>query len=93
MPKDKRSHEENRGKVCAICWNERGIKPDRLMTETKNVALSKFLFPSYNRDDPRFPNGLCNTDRNILLEWINDKVHNKYINSIKARLHAREDFS
>ena len=74
MPKEKKTHNENRGKVCAICWNERGYKADRQVNEEDNIALQQLLFPSYNKDNNRFPNGLCGTDSKILYKWMTDKV-------------------
>ena len=76
MSKDiKKTHEENRAKVCAVCWNERGFKPSRQVSDRENQALQDFLFPTYDKNDVRFPRGLCNTDRDILYEWINNKVN------------------
>ena len=79
MSKDiKKTRKENRGKVCAVCWNEWGFKPSCPVSDRENQALQDSLFPTYDKNNVRFPRGLCNTDRDTLHEWTNNKVNHLY---------------
>ena len=74
MPKAKRNHDENLSKVCAICWNESGLKPSRVVSENEETAIQQFILGEYSRSDSKFPRGLCSTCQSILREWITGKV-------------------
>ena len=58
MPYKAMSHEVARGKVCAICTGEYGLRACRSVSE-KEVQVIKKLVPDYKLEDMRFPSGIC----------------------------------
>ena len=69
MPYKKKSHEECRKMVCAVCWCESGAKATRGVSEAEVTAIREFVVSSYTKADPRFPSGLCKGCHFILREW------------------------
>ena len=43
MPTFKLSHEDNRGKVCAVCYRRSGHKADRRVTERTEQGIKRFV--------------------------------------------------
>ena len=76
MPYFKKSHDENLAKVCAICWNESGMKALRGVSDREAAGIQDFVITNYSFLDPRFPRGLCATCHSILREWMIGKVNN-----------------
>ena len=53
------THDEARGKVCAICCNNRGVKACREVSEKEEVIISQEVIKGYNRKNPYLPSGIC----------------------------------
>ena len=68
MPTVKLSHDENRVKICAVCYGRSGSKVTQKVTDYLEPSMKTFLFADYDKSDPRFPIGLCTTCRISLLE-------------------------
>ena len=74
MPGDKKSHEENLAAVCAICWNESGLKVSRGISDAQEAGIRDLVVSNYSRSDSHFPRGLCSICQSILWEWMSGKV-------------------
>ena len=73
MPTFKLSHEDNRAKVCAVCYGRSGRKADQRVTQKLEIGIKSFVFAQYDVSDERFPSGVCTTCRCSLLGHINAK--------------------
>ena len=63
MPHHKLTHEENRSKVCAVCYCKSGSKASRKVSDKLEVVIKDKVFKDYDKKDTRFPSGLssdCN---------------------------------
>ena len=69
----KRGHEENRAVVCAVCYNESGLKCERKVSEAVEQAIKNFVCDDYSKNDSHFPSGICRDCNFILTDWISDK--------------------
>ena len=60
------SHDENRGKICLICFN----KPASIseITDVTLERVKKHFLPEYNPSDEKFPTGICNHYRLLLVK-------------------------
>ena len=58
-PTPKLSHDECRVKVCAVCYCRSGSKATKKVSERHENAIKELVFADYNKNDPRFPCGLC----------------------------------
>ena len=61
MPHHQLTHEENRAKVCAVCYCKSGSKATRQVSAREVVAIKELVYEGYNMCDERFPTGLCDT--------------------------------
>ena len=61
MPHHQLTHEENRAKVCAVCYSKSGSKATRQVSAREVVAIKELVYEGYNMCDERFPTGLCDT--------------------------------
>ena len=68
MPHFKLSHEENRAKICAVCYGRSGSKATQRVTAILEQGLRSLVFSDYRVSDERFPSGVCTTCRLSLLE-------------------------
>ena len=53
------SHEKLRELCCCLCYNERGIKPKRLLSATQADVISFRLLPTFSLSDFNSPIGIC----------------------------------
>jgi hypothetical protein len=58
-PTPKLSHDECRAKVCAVCYCRSGSQATKKVSVRQELAIKELVFTEYNKDDPRFPSGLC----------------------------------
>lgn len=66
MPNYKKSHEENRKKVCVICFDKnKSVRP--VTANQENVIQSTIL--GYRRSSMNFPSGICNTCRVYICKY------------------------
>ena len=61
MPHHKLTHEENRVKVCAVCYCKSGSKATRRVSDREVVAIKELVSEGFNISDDKFPTGLCDT--------------------------------
>ena len=59
MPHHKLTHEENRSKVCAVCYCKSGSKANRKVSDKLELAIKDLVFKDYDKKDTKFPSGLC----------------------------------
>ena len=53
------THLKNRERCCLICFNERGIKPKRLISPALADVVCSFLLPTFTLSDFSFLIGIC----------------------------------
>ncbi len=62
MSRHQLSHDECRSRVCVFCWEW----AKRSMNHSEISILKQHVFPAYDPDSVRFPNGICSTcSRNL----------------------------
>ena len=61
MPYTPLSHSQMRLKVCAVCYCRSGLKASKTVTPVKEKLIQQFVYSDYNKEDERFPCGLCLT--------------------------------
>ena len=73
------SHIASREKVCALCWNRRGKKVERVIKEGSEIeqALDEHVVPGYKADSLHSPCGICVDCRIRLMEYANKKTKRK----------------
>ena len=69
------SHTASREKVCALCWNRRGKKVERVIKEGSQIeqALDEYVVPGYKASSLHAPCGICVDCRIRLMEHANKK--------------------
>ena len=70
----KKSHEENRAVICAVCYSESGLKCARKVSVNVEKAIQKFVCQEYCISDPHFPSGICRDCNFILTDWVTGKA-------------------
>ena len=68
MPHKALTHDENRAKVCAVCYCKSGSKATRKVSDQHEAAIKDLVFEGYNKNDSKFPSGLCDTCHFSLLD-------------------------
>ena len=61
MPTTALSHDQNRLKVCAVCYCRSGRKATREVNTEQESLIQELVFDEYNKSDPKYPAGLCLT--------------------------------
>ena len=67
MPNFAKSHAENIGKVCLVCFGP----SDRPLSSGLKTKFTEFLCPNYDELAPFLPSGICNTHRVLLGDFPN----------------------
>ena len=65
MPTFTKTHDQNRDKVCTICFS----KGSRRLTDTQKSFITKNIFPDYEAYKHILPVTICNNCRFILASW------------------------
>lgn len=76
MPTKARTHEENRRRCCALCFNECCCNKLQTITSRVEDLIRKFVQPDYMLDDVSSI-VICNSCR-LVLEHRNENEENKY---------------
>ena len=61
------THEEFRGKVCGVCWQNRK-KDTRKISESILENIKTFVYPLYDLENFALPMAICNPCRLQLLK-------------------------
>lgn len=61
MPHHAKTHEENRSKICLLCFNKGKVM--RLLTKDHYETIENYIIDGFDRSDNRLPNGICGTCR------------------------------
>ena len=69
MPNSAKSHAENIGKVCLVCFGA----SDRPLSSGLKQKFTEFMCPNYDELAPFLPSGICNTHRALLGDFPNRK--------------------
>ena len=71
----KRTHEENRKRVCAICLSESGLKSKacRPVSAKQEDLIKQYVCPEYSRHETNFPARICQNCNLILTDYANNK--------------------
>ena len=59
MPNKPMTHDEARGKVCAVCTNQWGDKAKRKVTEKEENLIRLHVLTTYTSTNMFFPSGIC----------------------------------
>ena len=62
MPTFCKTHEDNRGKVCIICFGK-GVRP---LTDNQKSLVQKHVFTGFEQHEGLLPKSICNNCRTIL---------------------------
>jgi hypothetical protein len=66
MPHIPLTHDQALYLVCAVCTNLRGTKPSQKVSAKVEELVQKYVFPAYRKGSPYYPQGICNTCRDLL---------------------------
>ena len=82
MPHHARNHNQNRRRVCIICMKKGSDKiTDLVLGRIHNHVQG---LENYDPMDPRFPNAICGSCRNILADVSNGKKNSSVLPKLKA---------
>jgi hypothetical protein len=73
MPYIKLTHQGCRTKVCAVCYGRSGRKATQNVTDYLEDGIKSFVFAEFDKNDERFPSGVCTTCRMTLMEHMKGK--------------------
>ena len=59
MPTTALTHDQNRSKVCAVCYCRSGNKASREVSEKQEKLIKDLVCLEFSRTDSRFPSGIC----------------------------------
>ena len=72
MPHCSKTHEENRTRLCLICFNKG--KTMRLLNDEAYNLIEKFVLKGFDRGDHRLPSAICGTCRLVIQDCSNGNL-------------------
>ena len=67
-----RNHAQNRAMVCLLCFNY-NKKTKKITDGLQLERVKKYFFEGFDTSHPKYPNGICNRCRKILLDIEREK--------------------
>ena len=76
-PKTSASHEQNRLKVCVVCWTYTKIDPKIKLNDSLKVEIDRLFNVQFDYSDPRVPLGICSNYKNGLYASKSSNVNSR----------------
>ena len=99
-PTVKKTHDENRKRICAVCLSESGLKSKawRGVTDKVEALIKQFVCSDYSRCEANFPAGICKNCDLILTDYAKNKencrplsVSDSYVIIVPRSTRSRSD--
>ena len=76
-PKTSASHEQNRLKVCVVCWTYTKIDPKIKLNDSLKVEIDRLFNVQFDYSDPRVPLGICSNCKNGLYAFKSTNLNSR----------------